>query len=59
MDEKLIAKTIWEGMACLSDDYSSVEFDMIMRRPRYAHLRDIIFRAARQVIAVSAPTHRS
>lgn len=59
MDEKLIAKAIWEGMRCLSDDYSEVEFDLIMKRPRYAHLRDIIFRAARQVIVVSIPTHRS
>lgn len=56
MDEAVIARAIWENMRCLVNDYSDVDFDMIMRRPRYSGLRGVIFIAARRVIEASALT---
>lgn len=48
------ARTIWENLAGLMGDYSEVPFEQIMRRPRYAGIRGMLFRTA-EALASRSP----
>lgn len=49
-----VARALWENIAPLCGDYSEVPFDDLIRRPRYAGLRQVLARTMFATVMAAA-----